>query len=218
MSDVMSWKLRPVAGVILFSAMFSCVGMAEMVPIVNPSFEVLPAGGLPIVCGITCAYSLGAVIPGWTSTGGPFGQLIMGGYALNPDATDGVVMAWSNFGTISQDVGLAVAGVTYTLSVDLLHRTDSAFAGTMALLLGGSPVAGLLTGADPGAGNWGTFTETYTATGADAGQTLRIQLNSSGSQGDYDNVQLDATPELGTMLLVASALTGFGLLNRKRKS
>jgi hypothetical protein len=218
MNAVFSWKLRPVAGAVLLSAIFSCVGMAEIVPIVNQSFEILPAGGLSLGCGGACAYSQGVAIPGWTTTGSDFGQWIIGGYHGNPGATNGTVIAFSNGGTISQDVGNAVAGVTYTLSVDLLHRNDAAFEGTMALLVDGLPVAGILTGSDPGPGFWGTYTETYTALGGDDSKMLTIRLNSSGIQGDYDNVQLDATPEPGTMLLVASALTGFGLLHRKRKN
>jgi hypothetical protein len=97
----------------------------------------------------------------------------MGGYGGNPGATDGTVMAFSgdNGGTISQDVGLAVAGATYTLSVDLLHRTDAGFASSLALQIGGVQVSGAITGADPGRGAWATYQETYTASGADAGQT-----------------------------------------------
>ena len=111
-------------------------------------------------------------------------------------------------------MGPAVGGTTYLLSVDIMHRTDAAFTGSISLLIGGVTV-GTNSGTDPGAGKWGTFTDAYTASGADDGKTITIQLSSSGSQGDFDNVTLNATPEPATVVLFCSAFAGMALFRRR---
>jgi len=76
----------------------------------NPSFETLPPGGLPIGCGTGCSFSE-AAIPGWTN-GGFSGQFIPGTQVGNFFAfntiPDGITVAYSNGGTISQTVGATV--------------------------------------------------------------------------------------------------------------
>lgn len=187
----------------------------------NYSFETLPASGLDISCGVLCAFSFSA-IPGWSKTDGASGQWTPGGYAGNPAAIDGSVVAFSNGDQIWQDVGSAVAGTTYTLTVALLHRTDQPFTGVVQLEIDGSVVA-TATGSDGGAGTWSDWTAVYVATAADAGKTVTILLSTiflpdtGGVQGVYDNVRLDAVaaptpptgvPEAGTLFLFIAGLVG----------
>ena len=53
-----------VAAVALSSGLIMSEASAGSITVVNPSFEILPSGGLPNGCGTGCSYSTGA-IPGW---------------------------------------------------------------------------------------------------------------------------------------------------------
>ena len=180
---------------------------ASSIAVQNSSFETLPATWATDAtpCGGSCAYSSGS-IPDWSTTGAT-GQWIVGGYAGNPSATDGDVLAYSNGGSIYQTVGTAVAGTTYTLQVDVLHRTDLPLEGVVELEVG-SVIVATAPVVDGGAGTWSDWTAAFTATAADVGQPLTILLSASGGQGDFDNVRLSAqaVPESASWALL---LTGF---------
>ena len=195
--------------------------MAGSIAVANASFETPPAGGYPYGCGAACDYSYGDPIPGWTSAG-QFGQFQPG-----PPATlayfnyvpDGVTVAYSNGGTISQTVGAtAVAGVTYTLNVDVGFRHDYPDLGTVALMVGGNTI--FANGASPqGSGTWADWTASYTATGADAGGPISIVLTSGGAQSDWDNVRLTsgAVPEPATWAMMLVGFGGLGAAMRSRR-
>jgi hypothetical protein len=187
-------------GTLLFGLAFGLTAapaLATSISVSNPSFEVLPAGGLTQTgCGAGCDYSIGVPIPGWVSapTNGDWGQFQPG---PSPSAyfnylTDGTTVAYANNGVLSQTVGAtAVAGMTYTLLVDAGFRKDSADPGVVELQVGSTIITGIGT-PDPNSGNWATYTATYTATVADAGDSITIVLSSLKAQGDWDNVRLAA--------------------------
>src|SRR5207302_10757629 len=124
-----------VAGALLSLA--TTPALAVPITVNNPSFEIQPAGGLPLTAGCVgagCSYNAGAgAIPGWTNSGAS-GEFIPGPQVGNFFAfntiPDGITVAYSNGPLISQTVGATVqAGVVYTLQIDLGWRKDySAFA------------------------------------------------------------------------------------------
>lgn len=208
--------------------LLSCSAFAGDIPIAvaNASFETLPAGGLNNPCGGSCNFSTGLGIPGWDTTGYYTGQWIPGGFAGNPPAFDGSYLAYIyGAGTISQNVSSIVAGATYVLQVELLHRTDATLTGIVQITANGVVVA-TATGADGGAGTWNNWTATYTASAADAGKTLGIlltsdTLNNGGQQGDFDAVRLDEftpIPEPAAMLVLIPGLVGLGYGLRRKLS
>jgi hypothetical protein len=202
---------------------------AWSVPILvaNPSFEILPASGLPAGCGAGCSYSVNTPIPFWTSGGSSFGQFQPGVQVSNftyfNSVPDGITVAYINGGTIAQTVGAtAQAGVTYTLQGDLGFRKDTPDPGTITLEIGSHSI--LATGvAAPLSGNWVDYTATYTALATDAGDSISILLSSNAAQGDFDNVRLSnnlaaGIPEPATVAIFGVGLIGLGAMLRRRKA
>jgi hypothetical protein len=178
---------------------------ATSIPVANPSFETLPAGGLPNCSAIGC-YSV-ASIPGWTNSG--TGQVQWTGYSGVNYLSGGNTAAYSNGGTITQNVGTVATNTTYRLRVDLGLRKDGyASLGTMALLVGSTPI--YASGVTPPGGNWSTFTAVYNSAVADIGKPLTIQLTSTGLQSVLDNVRLDASPTTPQTLILPQLAFGGG--------
>ena len=196
---------------------------ATSITVINPSFETLPGGGLPVSCGTGCSYNVGA-IPGWSNSG-TTGQFQPGEPTnttfFNVTASDGTpTVAFTDAGTISQTVGATVqTGDVYTLMVDIGFRKIAAFDGTVDLLING--VRYVATGSAPSQGNWSTYTATYTGLAADAGKSITIELGTTGIEGDFDDVRLSdnalaATPEPGSLVLLGSGLLGLAGFVRRR--
>jgi len=115
-------------------------------------------------------------------------------------------------------VATVVSGDTYTLQVEILHRTDVPMTGIAQLTVNGVVVA-TATGMDPGPGKWSNWTALFTATPAEAGQELGILLSGTGQQADFDYVQLEgASPisEPGTLAVFGSGLFGLATMLRRK--
>ena len=196
---------------------------AGVISVINPSFEILPAGGLPFAgCGPGCSYSMGAAIPGWTSTNFQTGEfqpgVVAGNFAYFNSVPNGITVAYTNGDTISQTLSaIAQAGVTYMLQVAMGFRKDVPNPGTVALDINGNIV--FATGVPlQGSGDWVTYTAFYTANALDAGQPISIILDSQGVQGDWDNVRL-TVPEPSALIGVALlSLFGLGIIRRRAHS
>ena len=129
---------------------------------------------------------------------------------------DGITVAFTNGGTISQTVGTTtVRGDTYTLTVDVGFRTDLPDPGSVILDIGGVQTLAVGTPLQ-GSGNWSAYTASYTA--PTAGEAIEIVLSSPSEQGDFDNVQLSAAPlpSAWTMLLIG--LVGLGFLGYRQST
>jgi hypothetical protein len=127
-----------------------------------------------------------------------------------------------------------VAGVTYTLQVDVGHRDGFGILSLVGLNIGGTESSGNIvggatygaTGVDATEGNWSTFTATYVAsvTGLSISIILDDNAPAENQQGYWDNVRLSdnitsvgATPLPAALPLFAGGLGVMGLLARRRK-
>ena len=202
---------------------------AAPINVVNHSFEILPAGGLPNGgCGTACSFSFNTGV-GWVlaGNGGQFQPgSSSGNFAYFNYVPDGITTGWAGVGTLYQTiVPLAQIG-TYTLQVERGVRSDTlASPGWIALNFSNTNTTAYGTGTLATPGNWSTWTATWTVGAADVGSTISIVLNGAGDQGNWDNVRLDGPAGNGTVPEPASwalMIAGFGLvgasLRRRRKA
>jgi len=211
-------KVLLVCALSFFTALTCGTAHADgVIPVVNASFE---SHGSLVGCGAGCAYNLGP-IPGWTviGTGGSFEPSFS---QLTLPSQNGSFVAFSNVGTISQDLGVGVlANSTYTLSVDIGRRTDASGApGTMysvALDDGSATLCStpLTSNGNISAGGFLDVILTCATGSSIAPGDLTIVLTSNGNQIDFDNVSLSvATPEPSAVLLMGVGLGFVALMWR----
>jgi hypothetical protein len=214
--------LTVAAALSVAGALSASTASAAVIPIVNASFETLPSGGLPNLCGAGCSYSI-ATIPGWLGVG-VSGQFQPGTAGYLNSVPDGITVAYTNQEDLTQTVGAtAVAGLTYTLTGYIGYRHDIAEFGSIVLEVGSNQITA--TGVPPaqGSGDWGFFTAIYTATAADAGAPITIDLvRGAGTQADFDNLSLTssaggAVPEPASWAMMVTGFGALGAILRRRR-
>ena len=97
------------------------------------------------------------------------------------------------------------------------------YVGTFSLRIGNAVVASnlLANTGDPIAGGWANASVSYTATAADVGQFVGIQIGGMTVRGQFDNARLNVTPipEPGTFGFIAGAAAlMLGMVRRRRAS
>jgi hypothetical protein len=218
----MKYRFVAVATMGLLGAFTAAAGPLT---VVNFSFEDVGAGLPSDSCGTGCFFSLGA-IPGWSGSDGTSGQFQPGTQTGNfthfLTLSDGITNAFSNSATIFQTVGTVAASSMYTLQVDLGVRRNpgfTTFTSSADLLINGNIY--LATGIAPTLGNWSTFTVTYTTLAGDAGKPIIIQLRSSGTQAEFDNVRLSvaaSAPEPAGFTLFGLGLASLLVFARRKRA
>lgn len=146
----------------------------------NPSFEISSPAG---------TWNYGP-IPGWTIAGSA-GLLAIPSF-LPSTCDNSSTVAWSNGGTISQDLGTpAQANTNYALTVCIVRRSDS-LGSTYTITIGTCSVTGLMSTVPAGTASPVTLPCPTGAT-PPAGN-LSISLGCSGVQCDFDSVSLSTGP------------------------
>jgi hypothetical protein len=212
-------RLKSLVLSVLVLTCFTAPVFANSIPIQNFSFET--TNPLTISCGTGCAYNNGP-IPGWTTTGGQQGSWQPSSAYFSSPVPDGSIVAFSNGGTISQTLSDSLlANTLYTLSVDVGRRLDGVNVTNYTIsLFAGSTLLNSLT-ASNGLIPLGTFMDVsfnYMSGVTLPAGNLAIMLSSAGSQTDFDNVRLTATPvpEPSSLALLAAGL-GLALFVFRRR-
>jgi PEP-CTERM motif len=198
--------------------------------VTNGSFETLPGAGLPNPCGLGCSFSQNGGIPGWNGANTFTGQYRPGSALGNVSefdyVPDGLTVAYTQFGVFNQITSaLGVAGVTYTLSVDLGDAKSQIFtrdrSNQIYLSIGSG--GGYATGGVPADGGWTTYTYSHTVTAGEAGNPFYIQIADNNDATYYDNITLFAAPTGGVpepaswaLMLGGFGLTGAAMRRRQR--
>jgi len=171
-------------------------------------------------------------LPGWSSGGGSASGSWWPNGQFSTPVPDGVLIGYTNGGSIAQQLtGTLVAGTT-TLSGWGGTRNDGVSTTfSLELWAGGSVANGTVTGGTLLAsadflpvtpGTFAPISTSYVAGAGNAylGQTLSIEILQTGSgvQSDFDGIQLSAaaTPEPAPFAVAGLGL--MGLLIRRRRS
>jgi hypothetical protein len=218
-------------GVLVVLLLSVSQGSATPIDVLNPSFETPFCPGS--VDWVTCTPSDWTVYNPPGTVSGSFRPLSYGPGSPWDSIPDGVQVAFSNGGTLTQLLTAAIVpNETYTLSVWVSQRWSAgSFLPEIQLLGGVTPVI-TMNNANPGGatptkladGNytWEDWSMSWTAptSGPLIGQTLSIVLGShapvgfDATQTDFDNVSLRTNPEPGMFVLVAGGLIGLGIRRR----
>lgn len=169
---------------------------AQIITVPNFSFESPTTGDFSLFTGADWQYGAGI-----SSAGVLNFSAVSGSYSVS-SAPDGLQIGFLNEnGTagIYQDLSTTfVLGDTYSLSIYFGARTDDAGAsGAISLLDSSGNLLATSGAVDPASGTFQQATIFYTATLAEAGQPIQIQIVNTSFpvvQLNFDYVQLTASP------------------------
>ena len=221
----MRLRIFGLGAVLIGLALLGSPVRADSIAVTNGTFsQVNSTVGLPDSCGTGCSYNE-ATIPGWTSNPG----FVTGSFEPNasyfssvPAPDDGII-AYTNGGTLSQELVPLAPDTTYTLSVDVGDRLDGTSGDYTISLVDGSTVLCSYSG-DSDTIAPGTFADETCSfsTGATVPSgDLTILLSGDGdaaTQADFADVTV-VTPEPTSLALLASGLFSlvlFGGLYRRK--
>jgi hypothetical protein len=209
-------RTRILAAAVLLRCLVVCgAAKADNIPVANNSFET--TSGFTASCGTGCAYNFGPV-PGWTTTGAT-GSFEPGGF-LSP-VPDGSVVAFTNGGSLSQDLGVTLlADTTYTLSVFVGDRTD--LPGTYTIALDAGTVAMCSSGGATSSITPGGFADetcSFTTGSTVAPGDLTVWLIGESGQADFDDVSVTAPEpaEIGMLAIGLFAIAIAGILSKRKQ-
>ncbi|MBZ5586261.1 MAG: PEP-CTERM sorting domain-containing protein [Acidobacteriia bacterium] len=177
----------------------------------NPSFEAPDIG-------VMFAWATGSFVTGWQTSGVYISQPQSGDFT---NLASQQVITW---GSIWQDLSDPIAGGRmYVLTVLVGNRMGNDYGNTYSISLlavngGSSSTLGSISASIstiPDATFAPIQLTAFAPPGSD-GQTLRIQLSSSGSQASFDDVALALMPEPSTIALLALGGGLLALLRRRR--
>ena len=175
---------------------------ARALGVANGGFEAPDCDTASCVVDALGNYTNG-VAAGWAVTGaaGVFDPVGV----ITP--TEGDQVGYSNGGTLSQVLGESpVANTTYTFSVDVGDRTDTAFPGyTVSLYSGATLLAQNVGTAGSVSSGWTTVTLSYSSGASPPTDPLEIRLSSAGSQTEFDNVRLFASQATSSPVVAGTA-------------
>lgn len=169
-------------------------------------------------------------ITGWSVSGGAAGVFDPAAYSDNvsgasyfaaSNATpDGTQTAFSNGGDISQTLVDVLAPGTYTFTLWVGDRYDTALPSHLAMLSAGGFIVGSMVGS-PADGNWDQVTASFIVGSGHIGigSALQIDLiNNGGAQINWDGVTLnyEAVPAPAPLALIGFGLLGLALRRRPR--
>jgi hypothetical protein len=183
---------------------------ADTISVQNSSFELSNPLDQTAGCVVSgCAYNV-CGIPDWISTGvtGSFNPA--GFFSSVPD---GSLIAFTNGGTLSQDLGVGLApNTSYTLNVDVGDRADFNGTYSISLIVGGVTMCSFPgnSASIPG----GTFANEACSFGTGSSVPLGdlvVLLSGGSGQADFDNVRV-TTPEPASVGLLAFGLFSVALI------
>jgi len=105
--------------------------------------------------------------------------------------------------------------------LEIGHALNTGFGGSADLLVDTRmfPAAGTA----PTPGNWSTFTASFAGTALEVGDSITIQLSTTGleTEGNFDGVSLTSSagppiPEPSSMLLLGSGVLGLAQVLRRK--